>query len=165
MPNDRIVIDVVVNGERHSCEVPARLHVADFIRDVLGLTGTHIGCEQGVCGACTVLVNGSAVKSCLMLAAQLGGTEVETVEYLAPGDELAEVQCRFKEEHGLQCGFCTPGFLMTLAGLARTGHFDSSEAEVRSEISGVLCRCTGYSNIVAASRRYLEGAASGGFDE
>ena len=153
--SDRVEIAVVVNGAAHECTVSARQHAADFLRQELGLTGTHVGCEQGVCGMCTVLVDGQAVKSCLMLAPQLDGRSVETVESLADGDALSPLQQAFKEEHALQCGFCTPGFLMTATALAREGR-RLDRAELRDELAGVLCRCTGYEHIVTAVERHLE---------
>jgi len=146
-------VTVEVNGERHTREVEPRLLLSDFLRHELGLTGTHVGCEHGVCGACTVLFDGEAVRSCLMLAVQADGHAVETVEGLAPGpDELHPIQEAFRAEHGLQCGFCTPGFLMTLVPFLRE-HPDPSDHEIRRALSGNLCRCTGYQNIVAAVRR------------
>jgi aerobic-type carbon monoxide dehydrogenase small subunit (CoxS/CutS family) len=154
-PSDLVEIAVEVNGKLHRARVPARMHAADFLRHELGLTGTHVGCEQGVCGMCTIVVDGKAVKSCLMLAAQLDGASVRTVESLGDGEELDEVQRLFREEHGLQCGFCTPAFLMTLKALRESGE-PVSEETLRDELSGVLCRCTGYRNVVAAARRYLE---------
>ena len=149
-----VVIETEVNGKRVTAQVPTRLHVADFLRHEVGLTGTHVGCEQGVCGMCTVLVDGEAVKSCLMFAPQLDHKRVETVESLAPGEELSALQQRFKEEHGLQCGFCTPGFLMTATALARRGG-SLSRQELKQELSGVMCRCTGYEFILNAVERYL----------
>jgi aerobic-type carbon monoxide dehydrogenase small subunit (CoxS/CutS family) len=149
-----VEIVVTVNGVEHEERVPARLHAADFLRSRLGLTGTHVGCEQGVCGMCTVLVDGAAVKSCLMLAAQLDGCEVRTVESLAQDDRLNALQEAFKAEHALQCGFCTPGFLMTATALAAEGRRLSRD-EVRESLSGVLCRCTGYENIVTAVEKHL----------
>jgi carbon-monoxide dehydrogenase small subunit len=153
--SDLIEITVTVNGTVHREAVSARTHAADFLRHQLGLTGTHVGCEQGVCGMCTVLVDGQPVKSCLMLAPQLDGAEVQTVESLATGDELNPLQQAFKDEHALQCGFCTPGFLMTATALAREGRRLTRD-EIREEIAGVLCRCTGYENIVTAVERHLD---------
>jgi aerobic-type carbon monoxide dehydrogenase small subunit (CoxS/CutS family) len=158
MSSELIDITVTVNGTVHRERVPARLHAADFLRHQVGLTGTHVGCEQGVCGMCTVLVDGQAVKSCLMLAPQLDGCEIETVESLATGEELNPLQQAFKDEHALQCGFCTPGFLMTATALAREGKALSRD-EIREEIAGVLCRCTGYENIVTAVERHLNAEA------
>ena len=139
-----------VNGEPYERTVESRLSLADFLRHELGLTGTHVGCEHGVCGACTVLVNGHTARACLVLAAQVDGQEVSTVEGLAKGGELNKLQQAFWDKHGLQCGFCTPGVLMTLTELlAEKPH--PTEAEVRDARSGHLCRCTGYHNIVAAA--------------
>ncbi|MGF6873047.1 (2Fe-2S)-binding protein [Paraburkholderia sp. MM5477-R1] len=151
---NEIEISVCVNGEAVRSSVPCRMHAADFLRQRLGRTGTHVGCEQGKCGMCTVQVDGEAVKSCLMLAAQLDGADVRTVESLAVNDELNELQQAFKRHHALQCGFCTPGFLMVATSLAQRGVVLSRE-EIRSEISGVLCRCTGYEGIVRAIDEYL----------
>ncbi len=143
-------VRVRVNGTLHEREVEPRLLLSDFIRHELGLTGTHVGCEHGVCGACTILWNGEPVRSCLALAVQADGAELETVEGLAPDEErLHPVQAAFVEHHGLQCGFCTPGFLMTVVAFLRENP-DPDEAEIRRAISGNLCRCTGYVNIVKA---------------
>jgi aerobic-type carbon monoxide dehydrogenase small subunit (CoxS/CutS family) len=154
LPEPNVVVTVQVNGKTVTEQVPARLHAADFLRHRLGLTGTHVGCEQGVCGMCTVLVDGEAVKSCLMLAAQLDGRRVETVESLATGEGLSPLQECFKQRHALQCGFCTPGFLMTATALAASER-KRSRAEIRDELAGVLCRCTGYEFIVDAVEAYL----------
>ena len=143
-------IRVTVNGRIHEATVEARKTLADFLREDLGLTGTHLGCEHGVCGACTVIVDGAAVRPCLLFAAQMHGHEIQTVESLADGDRLNPLQDAFWEHHGLQCGFCTPGFLMTLTCFLRENP-DPTEAEVREAISGNLCRCTGYKNIVTAA--------------
>ena len=152
--DELIPIAVTVNGTLQVAEVEPRMHAADFLRSVLGLTGTHVGCEQGVCGMCTIVLDGEAVKSCLMLAPQLDGREVTTVEGLADDEDLAPLQQAFKDAHALQCGFCTPGFLMTSTALARSGRRLSRE-EIREELTGVLCRCTGYENIVTAVERHL----------
>jgi len=145
-------IAVTVNGRRQERRVEPRLLLSDFLRHDLGLTGTHVGCEHGVCGACTVLVDSEAVRSCLLLAVQADGREVTTVEALAPGPEtLHPLQEAFRECHALQCGFCTPGFLMTLIPFLRENPRPSDD-EIRHAISGNLCRCTGYQNIVAAVR-------------
>ena len=144
-------ITMTVNGEERSGVAEPRMTLADFVRDELGLTGTHLGCEHGVCGACTVLLDGSSVRSCLLFAVQAEGAELTTVEGLARGDELHPLQEGFWAEHGLQCGFCTPGFLMTAVELLRENP-DPSEEEVRVAISGNLCRCTGYVNIIKAIR-------------
>ncbi len=144
-------ITLTVNGKSTSAEVEPRVHLGDFLRHQLNLTGTHIGCEHGVCGACTVLVNGDAVRSCLMLAVQADGAEVVTVEGLAAEDgTLTPLQEAFRKHHALQCGFCTPGFLITLTQLLRDRP-DIEEEELRRELSGNLCRCTGYSGIVKAA--------------
>jgi aerobic-type carbon monoxide dehydrogenase small subunit (CoxS/CutS family) len=152
----RVVISVEVNGSRVTEQVPTRLHLADFLRHRLGLTGTHVGCEQGVCGMCTVLVDGEAVKACLMLAAQAEGHRVRTVESLADGGILSPLQQLFKDEHALQCGFCTPAFLMTATALSSTTDV-LSRAQIREELAGVMCRCTGYDFIVTAVERFLAG--------
>jgi aerobic-type carbon monoxide dehydrogenase small subunit (CoxS/CutS family) len=158
------LITVVINGASVTEQVPTRMSVADFLRHRLGLTGTHVGCEQGVCGMCTVLLDGEAVKSCLMYAAQLDGHRIETVESLATNDALSPLQETFREEHALQCGFCTPAFLMTTTALARGGAPLTRE-EIREELAGVLCRCTGYEFIVNAVDRHLNGAAPGHGDD
>ena len=148
------MVDVAVNGVRHQRAVEPRLLLSDFLRHEVGLTGTHVGCEHGVCGACTVLLDGDAVRSCLMFAVQADGHEVTTVEGLAPAggeDALHPLQAAFRETHALQCGFCTPGFLMTLIPFLRD-HPSPDEREIREALSGNLCRCTGYQNIVAAVR-------------
>jgi carbon-monoxide dehydrogenase small subunit len=148
-----VVITVEVNGTAVTRQVPTRLHVADFLRHHLGLTGTHVGCEQGVCGMCTVLVDGQAIKSCLMFTAQLDGHQVETVEGLGDDDGLSPLQQCFKDEHALQCGFCTPGFLMTATALGKGQRL--TREELREELAGVMCRCTGYEFILDAVERYL----------
>jgi aerobic carbon-monoxide dehydrogenase small subunit len=152
-------ITMTVNGETRSGEAEPRLTLADFLRDELRLTGTHLGCEHGVCGACTVLLEGSSVRSCLLLAVQADGASIETVEGLAQGEELHPIQEAFWAEHALQCGFCTPGFLMTAVELLRENP-DPSEEEVRQAIAGNLCRCTGYVNIIKAVRRAAQATAA-----
>ena len=143
-------IRVTVNGQVYERTVEARKTLADFLRDDLELTGTHLGCEHGVCGACTIIVDGAAVRSCLLFAVQMHGRDIQTVEGLADGETLNPLQEAFREHHGLQCGFCTPGFLMTLTCFLR--EFPSpTDAQIREAISGNLCRCTGYQNIVAAA--------------
>jgi aerobic-type carbon monoxide dehydrogenase small subunit (CoxS/CutS family) len=154
-PADLRTIRVAVNGREHERTVESRITLADFLRDELQLTGTHLGCEHGVCGACTVLVEGRSARACLMLAVQADGKDVRTVEGLAPNGELNALQTAFWDKHGLQCGFCTPGVLMTLTELLSQNP-SPTEAEVRDVLSGHLCRCTGYQNIVAAA---LEAAA------
>ena len=144
-------IAVTVNGARHEAEVEVRLTLADFLRHTLGLTGTHLGCEHGVCGACTILLDGQTARSCLMLAVQADGHEILTVEGIAPSEtELHPLQEAFRDNHGLQCGFCTPGMLTTLLEFLRDNP-DPTEKEVRIAISGNLCRCTGYQGIVDAA--------------
>jgi carbon-monoxide dehydrogenase small subunit len=140
-------ITLTVNGAPVTAEVEARLTLADFLREELDLTGTHLACEHGVCGNCTVLVDGASVRSCLMFAVQADGAEITTVEGLAPGEQLHPLQEAFWENHGLQCGFCTPAMLLTSLEFLGTNP-SPSEDEVREAISGVLCRCTGYQNIV-----------------
>ncbi|QYY29272.1 MULTISPECIES: (2Fe-2S)-binding protein [Cupriavidus] len=144
---NKVTIDVTVNGEEHTVEVPARRMLSDLLRDDLNLTGTKRGCETGICGACTVLVDGEAVKSCLMLAAQVRGRHVMTVEGLAADGELHPLQQCFMECGGLQCGYCTPGFLMTSCALLANNP-NPTEEEVRHGLNGNLCRCTGYVGIV-----------------
>jgi aerobic carbon-monoxide dehydrogenase small subunit len=144
-------IAVTVNGKRYEEEVEVRVTLADFIRHQLGLTGTHLGCEHGVCGACTILMDGLSARSCLMLAVQADGHDLLTVEGIAPSpDTLHPLQQAFHENHGLQCGFCTPGMLTTLLEFLRDNP-DPTEQEVRIAISGNLCRCTGYQNIVISA--------------
>lgn len=143
-------IRLTVNGESHEVDVEPRLSLADLLREKLCLTGTHIGCEHGVCGACTVLVDGRSTRSCLMLAVQADGTEVMTVEGLAgPEGRLHPIQQAFTDEHALQCGFCTPGFLMAIHEML-TDNPDPTEDEIRDVLGGQLCRCTGYQGIVRA---------------
>jgi carbon-monoxide dehydrogenase small subunit len=144
-------IAVTVNGTRYEENVPVRVTLADFLRHQLGLTGTHLGCEHGVCGACTILLDGRSARSCLMLAVQADGHDILTVEGIAPDAEtLHPLQEAFRDNHGLQCGFCTPGILTTLIEFLRDNP-DPTEEEVRIGISGNLCRCTGYQNIVIAA--------------
>jgi carbon-monoxide dehydrogenase small subunit len=142
-------ITLTVNGKSYEKSVEARMTLADFLRGELDLTGTHLGCEHGVCGACTVLLDGEAVRSCLLLAAQADGAELTTVEGLARGTELHPLQQAFQDQHALQCGFCTPGFLMTAFAFLKEIP-KPTEAEAREAISGNLCRCTGYQPIVRA---------------
>jgi carbon-monoxide dehydrogenase small subunit len=152
-------IRVTVNGRSHERSVEVRKTLADFLREDLELTGTHLGCEHGVCGACTIVVDGEAVRSCLLFAAQVDGSDILTVEGLAKGEELHPIQEAFWEHHGLQCGFCTPGFLMTLYCYLRESPAPT-EGEVREAIAGNLCRCTGYQNIVVAARAAAEKLAA-----
>jgi carbon-monoxide dehydrogenase small subunit len=144
-------VSLEVNGRAYAIEVEPRRNLADALRDDCGLTGTHVGCEHGVCGACTVLVNGEPVRSCLMFAVQAQGKSIRTVEGLAKGEELHPLQRAFWDHHGLQCGFCTPGFLMLAAGVLEADP-DISDEELRHVLSSNLCRCTGYQNIVKAVR-------------
>ncbi len=141
-------VSVSINGMQVSHRVPARLLLSDFIRDVVGLTGTHVGCEHGYCGACTVIVDGDAIRSCSTLAAQIDGSAIRTVEDLATDGELTPMQQAFHENHAMQCGFCTAGFLMTLESVDPDGY--QEKEQVIDLLSGNLCRCTGYQNIVNA---------------
>jgi len=144
-------VSFTLNGESVESQSEARLTLADFLRDEIGLTGTKLGCEHGVCGACTVLVQGEAVRSCLMLAVQAAGATVMTVEGLASGGAMSKLQEAFKANHALQCGFCTPGFLISVHALLRENPTPTDD-EIRTGLAGNLCRCTGYSGIVAAVR-------------
>jgi carbon-monoxide dehydrogenase small subunit len=148
-------IAVTVNGRKYQESVEPRLLLSDFLRETLGLTGTHVGCEHGICGACTVLVNGDSIRSCLTLAVRVNGAEITTVEGLGTPDSLNMLQHQFREKHGLQCGFCTPGMLMTGIDLLKKYPL-ASDAEIREGLSGNLCRCTGYQNIVAAIRAAVD---------
>jgi carbon-monoxide dehydrogenase small subunit len=142
-------VTMTVNGRRVSADLEPRVSLADFLREQLNLTGTHLGCEHGVCGACTVIVDGAAVRSCLLFAVQLEGAAVTTVEGLAPEGELTDLQRAFREHHALQCGFCTPGFLTTAHAFLQENARPTVE-EVRAALSGNVCRCTGYLGIVEA---------------
>ena len=149
-------LQVTVNGRAYESEVEARLLLSDFLRHELDLTGTHVGCEHGVCGACTVLMDGEPVRSCLVLAVQADGRELTTVEGLAAGeDELHPLQEAFRDAHGLQCGFCTPGILMTMVPFLEDNP-EPDEQDIRHALSGNLCRCTGYQHIVEAVRLAAE---------
>jgi carbon-monoxide dehydrogenase small subunit len=153
-------VAVTVNGTRHEGRAEPRLLLSDFLRHELGLTGTHVGCEHGVCGACTVLLDGEPVRSCLLFAVQAEGREITTVEGLAPAAEtLHPLQAAFRDAHGLQCGFCTPGILMTMTALLRDSP-DPDDPAIREALSGHLCRCTGYQHIVQAVRLAAERMAS-----
>jgi carbon-monoxide dehydrogenase small subunit len=153
-------LKLIVNGTAYERAVEPRLLLSDFLRQNLGLTGTHVGCEHGVCGACTVIVNGDSVRSCLMLAVQAKGATVETVEGLGSVQKLNRLQRAFWDHHALQCGFCTPGMLMTITDLLRKDPL-ATDVEIREGLSGNLCRCTGYEHIVAAVRAFLaEGGAA-----
>jgi carbon-monoxide dehydrogenase small subunit len=151
--SEAVKMDVVVtvNGRKYQASIEPRLLLSDFLRDTIGLTGTHVGCEHGVCGACTILVNGDSIRSCLTLAVRADGMDIVTVEGLGTPDHLNALQNEFREKHGLQCGFCTPGMLMTAIDLLKKYPLASDE-EIREGLSGNLCRCTGYHNIVAAIR-------------
>ena len=146
-----VAIALTVNGIRHELTVEPRWLLVDVLREMVGLTGTHVGCEHGVCGTCTVLVNGETVRSCLMLAAGADGAEIQTVEGLSEGDRLHPLQEAFREAQGLQCGFCTPGMLMLALELLRNNP-SPSDAEIREAIAANLCRCTGYQGIIEAVR-------------
>jgi len=145
----KVPISVTINGVKRDAQVEPRLLLVHFLRDSLGMTGTHIGCETSICGACTVLLNGRAVKSCTMLAVQADGAAVTTVEGLAKDGQLHPVQLGFWEEHGLQCGYCTPGMILSACELLEH-NLEPSQEEIRRAIAGNLCRCTGYQHIVAA---------------
>ena len=147
--SETVRVAITVNGERHESDVEARLLLVHYLRDVLGLTGTHVGCDTSNCGACTVHLNGEAVKSCTVLAAQADGAEVTTIEGLGRDEDLHPLQSAFWEHHGLQCGYCTPGMIMAAADLLQRNP-SPSEEEVRHGLEGNLCRCTGYHNIVKA---------------
>jgi carbon-monoxide dehydrogenase small subunit len=150
-------IEVTINGEKQKATVPSRQLLVHFLRDSLGMQGTHIGCDTGSCGACTVIVDGKLTKSCMVLAPQADGAEIETIEGVAQNGELTPVQRAFHEEHGLQCGYCTPGLIMAATFLLRRNP-DPTEEEIRRAIRGNICRCTGYVNIVKS----IANAASGG---
>ena len=148
-------VSVTVNGQPYEATVEPRTTLVDFLRNDLGLTGTHVGCEHGVCGACTILWNGRAVRSCIMLAVQADGSELQTVEGLTEDGKLHPIQQAFMEEHGLQCGFCTPGFLMSLYELLDRNPNPSDE-EIIDVLGGQICRCTGYQTIIKAVRSAIE---------
>jgi carbon-monoxide dehydrogenase small subunit len=148
-------ISIIVNGTGYECRVESRLLLSDLLRSSLGLTGTHVGCEHGVCGACTVLLDGRSARSCLTLAVQADGATVETVESLGTVRTLSPLQEAFREHHALQCGFCTPGFLMVCVDILRTQALETDD-EIREALSGNLCRCTGYENIVRAVRAMVQ---------
>ena len=148
---DPVSITVNVNGTAHTRRVEPRLLLSDFLRHELELTGTHVGCEHGVCGACTVLIDGRSARSCLTLAVMADGQDIETVEAQGTQEDLGRIQRAFRVHHALQCGFCTPGFLMTIADMLRHHPLENDE-QIREALSGNLCRCTGYQNIVAAVR-------------
>jgi len=157
-------ISVVVNGQLYERSVPVRMLLSDFLRHELNLTGTHIGCEHGVCGCCTILLNGEAVRSCLMLAVQADGMTLTTIEGMAGvSSELHPIQQAFQEKHGLQCGFCTPGIIMSVHAMLHENP-DPDEQEIRHGLSGNLCRCTGYQNIVEAVKLAAERLRASGLE-
>jgi carbon-monoxide dehydrogenase small subunit len=154
-------VELTVNGEAHAASVEPRVTLADFLREQCGLTGTHLGCEHGVCGACTVLVDGAAVRACLMFAVQAAGAEVTTIEGIgSPDGDLSPVQAAFRDCHGLQCGFCTPGFVVSVTAFLRDNP-NPTDQQMREALSGNLCRCTGYQGIVQAVRQAAGAAARG----
>ncbi|HSR32961.1 MAG TPA: (2Fe-2S)-binding protein [Anaerolineae bacterium] len=153
--NEQVTISVTVNGTQYERSVEPRLLLSDFLRHDLGLTGTHVGCEHGVCGACTVLFDGQPIRSCLMFTVQANGHQIMTVEGLGTPEDMHPIQEAFQEAHAVQCGFCTPGFLMTLVPFLAE-NFDPTEWEIREAVSGNLCRCTGYQHIVDAVRLAAE---------
>jgi carbon-monoxide dehydrogenase small subunit len=156
-----VLVKLTVNGQTRSATVEPRVTLADFLREKLSLTGTHLGCEHGVCGACTVLVDGAAVRSCLMFAVQADGAEVTTIEGIGPPDGgLSAVQSAFRDCHGLQCGFCTPGFIVSVTAFLRD-HPNPTDSEIREALSGNLCRCTGYQGILKAVRQAAGAARRG----
>jgi len=144
---ETLEIVLTINGQRHALQVEQRKSLSDVIREDAGLTGTHLGCEHGVCGACTVLIDGEPARSCLMLAVQADDTAITTIEGLADGDQLHPVQQAMHDSHGFQCGFCTPGFLISTVALLETNPHPTRD-EIRAELSGNLCRCTGYQSII-----------------
>jgi carbon-monoxide dehydrogenase small subunit len=151
-------VELTVNGQAQRATVEPRTTLADFVREECALTGTHLGCEHGVCGACTVLVDGDPVRACLVFAVQADGSEVTTVEGLSsPDGDLSPVQAAFRDCHGLQCGFCTPGFVVTVTAFLRD-HPDPTDDEIRESLSGNLCRCTGYQGILRAVRQAADAA-------
>ena len=157
-----VAVRVTVNGQARAATVEPRLTLADFLRERCRLTGTHLGCEHGVCGACTVLVDGAAVRSCLVLAVQTDGAEVTTVEGLTPPDGgLSPVQQAFRDQHGLQCGYCTPGFVVSVTAFLRDVP-DPTDDQIREALAGNLCRCTGYQGIVRAVRQAADAGAGAG---
>ena len=156
-----VSVKLSVNGQARAATVEPRVTLADFLREQLRLTGTHLGCEHGVCGACTVLVDGAAVRSCLMFAVQADGAEVTTIEGIgSPDGALSAVQSAFRDCHGLQCGFCTPGFVVSVTAFLRD-HPNPTDPEIREALSGNLCRCTGYQGILSAVRQAADAARRG----
>lgn len=157
---EKRTITLTVNGKQYSAEAAPRMLLADFLRERLGLTGTHVGCEHGVCGACTIHFNGEAARSCLMLAVQADGAEITTVEGLANGETMHPLQALFSENRALQCGFCTPGMMMTALDLVASNP-DLTTDDIRTGMSAALCRCTGYEGIVKAVEAYAESVRNG----
>jgi len=156
-----VTVKLAVNGQLREATVEPRLTLADFLREECRLTGTHLGCEHGVCGACTVLIDGAAARSCLVFAVQVDGAEITTIEGLgSPEGELSPVQAAFRDCHGLQCGFCTPGFIVSVTAFLRD-HPSPTDREIREALSGNLCRCTGYQGILEAVRRAADAARRG----
>lgn len=151
MAENEVTIHVSVNGVEHTATIEPRMLLSDFLRYELGLTGTHVGCEHGVCGACTVLLDGRSARSCLTLAVQVQGIEIETIEGQGSVDRLGRIQEAFRQHHALQCGFCTPGFIMAITDMLRHHPLESDE-QIREALSGNICRCTGYEHIVNAVR-------------
>jgi len=156
-----IVVRLTVNGEERRGIAEPRLLLVDFLRHELGLTGTHVGCEQGVCGACSIRLDGELVRSCLLFAVQAEGSSIETVEGLAPGEDLHPIQQAYHEQHGLQCGFCTPGLLLATVDLLER-NTSPSEQEIRDYLAGNICRCTGYVGVVAAVQEAARKLEAGG---
>jgi aerobic-type carbon monoxide dehydrogenase small subunit (CoxS/CutS family) len=156
-----IVVRLTVNGEERRGIAEPRLLLVDFLRHELGLTGTHVGCEQGVCGACSIRLDGELVRSCLLFAVQAEGSSIETVEGLAPGEDLHPIQQAYHEQHGLQCGFCTPGLLLATVDLLERNS-SPSEQEIRDYLAGNICRCTGYVGVVAAVQEAARKLEAGG---
>ncbi len=151
MHEDRIDVTMTVNGMHHTRRIEPRMLLSDFLRHELGLTGTHVGCEHGVCGACTITLNGRSARSCLTLAVMADGMEIETIESEGTPDHLSRIQKAFQDYHGLQCGFCTPGMVMAIADLLKHHPLETDD-EIREGLSGNICRCTGYIHIIAAVR-------------
>lgn len=149
--DEQVAVSLTVNGVTHSRRIEPRMLLSDFLRHELGLTGTHVGCEHGVCGACSILIGGRSVRSCLMLAVMADGLEVETIEGQGTPEALSRIQRAFQDHHGLQCGFCTPGMVMVIADLL-AHHPLETDDQIREGLSGNICRCTGYINIIAAVR-------------